>query len=50
MSKVAQSVDRVHTDRAVFDITPDGLAVRETFDTTVDELRELLGLDLKEIR
>jgi len=43
-------VDRVYTDRAVFDITPEGLVVRETFGTTVDELRELLGLDLKEIR
>lgn len=43
-------VDRVYTDRAVFDVTPDGLVVRETFGTTVDELRELLGLDLEEIR
>ncbi|WP_104081463.1 3-oxoacid CoA-transferase subunit B [Cryobacterium sp. Y11] len=39
-------VDRVYTDRAVFDITLDGLVVRETFDTTHDELRELLALDL----
>lgn len=43
-------VARVYTDRAVFDVTPDGLVVRETFGTTVDELRELLGLDLEEIR
>lgn len=43
-------VDRVYTDRAVFDVTPDGLVVRETFGTTVDELCELLGLDLEEIR
>jgi 3-oxoadipate CoA-transferase beta subunit len=39
-------VTRVYTDRAVFDITPEGFAVRETFDTTVAELRELTGLEL----
>lgn len=39
-------VNRVYTDRAVFDVTADGLAVRETFDTTIDELRNLLALDL----
>ncbi|MFT4231992.1 MAG: 3-oxoacid CoA-transferase subunit B [Leucobacter sp.] len=40
-------VSRVYTDRAVFDVTPDGFAVREAFGgTTVDELRELTGLEL----
>jgi 3-oxoadipate CoA-transferase beta subunit len=40
-------VSRVYTDRAVFDVTPDGLAVIELFGTeTIDELRALTGLDL----
>lgn len=40
-------VSRVYTDHAVFDVTADGFAVRELFgDTTLDELRELTGLDL----
>jgi len=39
-------VTRVYTDRAVFDVTGAGFAVTETFDTTVDELRELTGLTL----
>lgn len=40
-------VTRVYTDRAVFDVTPDGFAVRELFGTTtLDELRELTGLNL----
>ncbi|MCS0499853.1 3-oxoacid CoA-transferase subunit B [Protaetiibacter mangrovi] len=40
-------VSRVYTDHAVFDITDDGFAVRETFgDTTVDELERLTGLHL----
>ncbi|AMM18923.1 3-oxoadipate CoA-transferase [Frondihabitans sp. PAMC 28766] len=40
-------VDRVYTDHAVFDVTPDGLAVRQTFGgSTVDELRALTGLPL----
>lgn len=40
-------VTRVYTDRAVFDVTPDGFAVRELFGTTtLDELRELTGLQL----
>ena len=43
-------VSRIYTDLAVFDVTPDGLVVRETFGTTVPELRELLGLDLTELR
>jgi 3-oxoadipate CoA-transferase beta subunit len=40
-------VSRVYTDHAVFDVTPDGFAVRELFgENTLDELRELTGLAL----
>ncbi len=40
-------VSRVYTDHAVFDITPDGFAVRELFgDNTVEELSGLMGLAL----
>jgi len=40
-------VSRVYTDRAVFEVTPDGLAVIEIFgDGSVAELRRLTGLDL----
>jgi 3-oxoadipate CoA-transferase beta subunit len=40
-------VTRVYTDRAVFDVTPEGFAVREVFgSTTLDELRQLTGLTL----
>ncbi|WP_382306870.1 3-oxoacid CoA-transferase subunit B [Herbiconiux sp. UC225_62] len=40
-------VSRIYTDLAVFDVTPDGLAVTDVFgDTTVDELRAITGLDL----
>lgn len=42
-------VTRIYTERAVFDVTPAGLAIRELFgDTTTDELRRLLSLDLEE--
>jgi len=42
-------VTRVYTERAVFDVTADGFVVRELFgDTTIDELRELTGLVVKE--
>ncbi len=42
-------VTRIYTERAVFDVTPAGLAIRELFgDTTADELRRLLSLDLEE--
>jgi 3-oxoadipate CoA-transferase beta subunit len=42
-------VSRVYTDRAVFDVTADGLAVTEVFgDTTLDELRGLTGLELQD--
>lgn len=40
-------VSRVYTDRAVFDVTPEGFAVRELFgDNTVEGLAELTGLSL----
>ena len=40
-------VSRVYTDVAVFDITPDGVAVLEIFgDDTIDTLRETTGLAL----
>ncbi|MFV0434001.1 MAG: 3-oxoacid CoA-transferase subunit B [Leucobacter sp.] len=40
-------VSRVYTDHAIFDVTPDGFAVRELFgDNTVAGLRDLIGLDL----
>lgn len=41
-----QCVDRVYTDRAVFEVTPEGLIVLDTFGTSLDELRELTGIDL----
>ncbi|WP_141881148.1 3-oxoacid CoA-transferase subunit B [Homoserinimonas aerilata] len=42
-------VTRLYTDRAVFELGADGASVIETFGgTTIDELRELTGLDLKE--
>ncbi|WP_166865977.1 MULTISPECIES: 3-oxoacid CoA-transferase subunit B [unclassified Salinibacterium] len=42
-------VTRVYTDHAVFDITERGFVVAELFDgATLDELRELTGLDLEE--
>jgi len=40
-------VSRVYTDYGIFDVTPEGFSVREAFgDTTVDELREMTGLNL----
>lgn len=39
-------VTRVYTDRAVLDVTPEGFRVVELFGTTLDELRELTGLDI----
>ncbi|WP_134739317.1 3-oxoacid CoA-transferase subunit B [Nocardioides sp. 503] len=41
-------VDRVYTDLAVFDITPDGVRVRETFGITTDELAARLDVDITE--
>lgn len=38
-------VSRVYTDHAIFDVTPDGFAVREAFgDNTPESLAELTGL------
>ncbi|MEU2740409.1 3-oxoacid CoA-transferase subunit B [Streptomyces sp. NPDC007095] len=43
-------VTRIYTDHAVFDVTPDGLRVRETFgDNTVDSLAALTGLNLADV-
>ncbi|MER5750732.1 3-oxoacid CoA-transferase subunit B [Streptomyces sp. NPDC002088] len=39
-------VDRVYTDLAVFDITPQGVVVRETFGPTVGDLAGRLDLPL----
>ncbi|MER5181094.1 CoA-transferase [Streptomyces sp. NPDC002896] len=39
-------VDRIYTDLAVFDITPQGVSVRQTCGTTVDELAARLDLPL----
>ena len=41
-------VNRVYTELATFDLTPEGVVVRETFGTTVAELSERLGLELRE--
>lgn len=40
-------VNRVYTDRAVFEITPAGIEVRETFGMNLTELRVQTGLDLR---
>jgi 3-oxoadipate CoA-transferase, beta subunit len=40
-------VDRVYTDHAVFDITEQGVVVREAFGTTVDELAGLLEVPIR---
>ncbi|MET8945657.1 3-oxoacid CoA-transferase subunit B [Streptomyces sp. NPDC004542] len=40
-------VNRVYTDLAVFDITPHGVRVRETFGIGVPELANRLGLPLR---
>jgi 3-oxoadipate CoA-transferase beta subunit len=39
-------VDRVYTEHAVFDLTPQGVEVRETFGTTYDELADRLAVPL----
>jgi 3-oxoadipate CoA-transferase beta subunit len=41
-------VDRIYTDRAVFDMVPTGAIVIERFGTTLDELRAMTWLDLEE--
>ncbi|SDG58284.1 3-oxoacid CoA-transferase subunit B [Microbacterium pygmaeum] len=41
-------VTRVYTDHAVFDVTPEGFAVREAFgDNTIESLAESTGLTLR---
>jgi 3-oxoadipate CoA-transferase beta subunit len=40
-------VSRIYTDHGVFDVTPDGFALREAFgDNTLESLAELTGLTL----
>lgn len=39
-------VSRVYTERAVFEVGANGVRVLDTFDVTIDELRDLTGLDL----
>lgn len=39
-------VSRVYTDHAVFEITPEGVRIRDTFGTTKEELRQRTGLRL----
>ena len=42
-----QCVNRVYTDLAAFDVTPEGLAVREIYsDIGFDELEKLAGVPL----
>ena len=44
-------VTRIYTDHAIFDVTAEGLAVRETFgDNTVESLQGLTGLILADAR
>ncbi|UBH04804.1 3-oxoadipate CoA-transferase subunit B [Leucobacter sp. Psy1] len=44
-------VSRAYTDHAVFDITPEGFAVRELFgDNTIAELEQITGLSLSDAR
>jgi len=39
-------VSRVYTDRAVFAVGPGGVSVLDRFDITLEQLRDLTGLDL----
>jgi 3-oxoadipate CoA-transferase beta subunit len=39
-------VSRVYTERAVFEVGVNGVRVLDRFDVTIDELRDLTGLDL----
>jgi 3-oxoadipate CoA-transferase beta subunit len=39
-------VSRVYTDIAVFEIGPEGAAVRETFGVSIDDLRKRIGVPL----
>ncbi len=42
-------VTRIYTDRAIFDVVADGLAVRELFGSTIAELEQVLGLPLQRL-
>lgn len=41
-----ECVNRIYTDRAVFEVTDAGLAVLDLFGSTFEELREMTGLNL----
>ena len=41
-------VSRIYTDYAVFDIEPEGVAVRDLFGTTMAELQELIAVPLRD--
>jgi 3-oxoadipate CoA-transferase beta subunit len=41
-------VSRIYTDYGVFEVTDEGLRVREAHGATTDELRERTGVDLRE--
>jgi len=40
-------VDRVYTEHAVFEITPEGVVVRETFGTSYEELEDRLDVPVR---
>lgn len=42
-----QCVNRVYTDRAIFQVVEQGFEVLELFGSTIEELRSLTGLDLQ---
>ncbi len=42
-------VSRVYSDHAVIDVGPEGAVVRETFGVSVDELRDRLEVELREV-
>lgn len=41
-----ECVNRIYTDRGVFEVTGHGLAVLDAFGTTVEQLRAMTGLEL----
>jgi 3-oxoadipate CoA-transferase beta subunit len=43
-------VSRVYTDQAVFLIEADGVAVRETFGTSFEQIQQIVGIPLRPAR